>query len=206
MKIKLKENEVLVLRSCNADMTSHGGFVWPKSGYVEAPDWEETNQCGNGLHGLSMGCGDASLVDVSGVGLVVKVDKAQGYVDLGGKCKYRCGEVMFVGSVQEAATIIHDHYPDKHVHFCTATAGDRGTATAGDKGTATAGDYGTATAGDYGTATAGYRGTATAGDWGVIAIRGEFGQMVIAAVDGVSIKANVAYKLCGNAFVEDENV
>lgn len=28
---------MLILRTCNADMTSHSGFHWPESGPVEAP-------------------------------------------------------------------------------------------------------------------------------------------------------------------------
>ncbi|WP_445081510.1 DUF7666 domain-containing protein [Martelella alba] len=43
---------VLVLRTCNSDMTSRNDFVWPESGLVECPDWEPTEECGNGLHGL----------------------------------------------------------------------------------------------------------------------------------------------------------
>ena len=55
--MKLKKNEVLILRTCNADMTSYGEFVWPELGYVEAPDWEPTETCGNGLHGFLWGEG-----------------------------------------------------------------------------------------------------------------------------------------------------
>ena len=44
--------KVYVLRTCNPDLISHEGFQWPESGFVEAPDWEITGNCGNGLHGL----------------------------------------------------------------------------------------------------------------------------------------------------------
>lgn len=50
----------LVLRVCNADMTSHGGFRWPADGYVEAYDWKPKAECGNGLHGWLWGEGDVS--------------------------------------------------------------------------------------------------------------------------------------------------
>lgn len=46
--MRLKKDEVLVLRSCKEDMTSYNGFQWPEKGYVEAPDWEATGECGNG--------------------------------------------------------------------------------------------------------------------------------------------------------------
>ena len=39
---------VLVLRTVNADGTSHGGFRWPDSGAVEAPDWSPVAECGQG--------------------------------------------------------------------------------------------------------------------------------------------------------------
>ena len=52
---------VLVLRLCNADMSSRGGFTWPEIGHVEAPDWKATVECGNGLHGWLWGEGDHSV-------------------------------------------------------------------------------------------------------------------------------------------------
>ena len=52
---------VLVLRTCAADMTSYGGFKWPKSGPVKCDDWKPRAECGNGLHGLLWGVGDGSL-------------------------------------------------------------------------------------------------------------------------------------------------
>lgn len=54
-----------VLRTCSADMTSHGDFRWPKRGRVEAPDWKPTAECGNGLHGLLWGESDGTLLNVS---------------------------------------------------------------------------------------------------------------------------------------------
>ena len=46
---------VLVLRTCSANMTSYGGFKWPKHGPVSAPDWIDNYECGNGLHGWLAG-------------------------------------------------------------------------------------------------------------------------------------------------------
>jgi hypothetical protein len=140
----------LVLRTCGADMTSYGGFLWPESGPVECPDWKPTKQCGNGLHGFLWGEGKGGLASW-GEGarwLVVEVIESD-VIDLDGKVKFPRGVVVHCG--------------DRFSAGGTATAGDRGTATAGYRGTATAGYGGTATAGDGGTATAGYGGTATAG-------------------------------------------
>ena len=55
----------LILRTCGANMKSHGGFQWPRSGPVSAPDWNPAPECGNGLHGFLRGEGDGSLADWS---------------------------------------------------------------------------------------------------------------------------------------------
>lgn len=31
----------LVIRNVSAELKSYGGFAWPESGYVEAPDWRD---------------------------------------------------------------------------------------------------------------------------------------------------------------------
>ena len=167
-----------ILRTCNADMTSHNGFVWPRSGPVECPDWDPTPECGHGLHGLLDGEGDGELLNWTpdAVWLVAEVNE---WVGLGDKVKAQRATVVHVGDRVSATAWLTAACPGRAVvgaaivagddgmavagYRGTATAGDRGTATAGYRGTATAGDRGTATAGDRGTATAGYRGTATAG-------------------------------------------
>ena len=159
----------LVLRTVAPDMSSRNGFIWPKRGPVECPDWDPTPECGHGLHGLPWGTGDASLIDASEgrVWLVVEVPTDE-LVDLSGKVKFRHGTVVHRGDRLSATAYLLERAPAGTVcHYASVTAGDRGTATAGDAGTATAGDAGTATAGYGGTATAGdYGGTATAGDAG----------------------------------------
>jgi hypothetical protein len=62
---KTKTTTTYMLRTCRPDMTSHNGFQWPTSGPVECPDWNPRAACGNGLHGLLHGEGDASLLDWS---------------------------------------------------------------------------------------------------------------------------------------------
>jgi hypothetical protein len=172
-----------MLRTCNADMTSSNGFIWPASGPVECPDWDPIVECGYGLHGLLMGVGAAELLDWSAEArwLVVEIDE---FVDLGDKIKVPHGIVVYAGDrrgatqkiielgadpavVPGAVVIVGDGGTATAGYRGTAIAGDDGgTATAGHRGTATAGDYGTAIAGDSGTATAGSRGTAIAGDGG----------------------------------------
>ena len=167
---------VYVLRTCSAGLTSFNGFRWPASGHVAAPDWQPTDECGNGLHGLLWGEGDGGHLSPAADARWLVVGVAEdSLIDLDGKVKFPEGEVVFCGNREGAIADIIQRGADpskvcyNHVHVGhrkTATAGDYGAATAGGYGTATAGDNGAAIAGDSGTAIAGNWGTATAGDGG----------------------------------------
>ena len=214
------DGTVLVLRCCDKDGRSHGGFQWPESGPVECADWSALAVCGQGLHGWLWGEGDVSCSSIHGDPesrwYVVEVSAAD-VVDLGGKVKFPRGVVAFSGARVEAVAYLAARSPaGNRTIYGTATAGDagtatagyagtatagvRGTATAGVRGTATAGVRGTATAGDAGTATAGDAGTATAGDAGTIAIRyydpkRDKYRVAIAEVGENGIEPNTAYVL-----------
>jgi len=172
----LPDGRYAVLRTHAADGTSYGGFQWPTEigGIATAPDWDANPgvRCGNGLHGLLWGCGDAGLLTVDGAWLVVAVDPADIATPLDVDCmpdkiRFRTAEILHIGDMVSAtAWIVANGGHGLPVVHGTATAGYSGTATAGDCGTATAGYCGTATAGYCGTATAGNRGTATAGNCG----------------------------------------
>ena len=140
-----KPATVLVMRTCDASMRSHGGFVWPKSGPVECPDWNSEPVCGGGLHGLLWGEGDGSLVnhDRSANWLVVEVIASE-VVDLDRKVKFPRGTIVFCGSAFEATKYIAERAPNsvKAIVGGTSTSGDRGTSTSGDGGTSTSGDGG----------------------------------------------------------------
>ena len=167
-------NKVLCLRTCDANRRGHGGFQWPESGPVEAPDWSPEACCGKGLHGLLWGEGGyaehlSSREDA--VWMVVAVD-ANAVVDLQGKVKFPRGEVVYCGTRDGATTyILANGGAGKACAYARVTAGYMGTAIAGKRGTAIAGDRGSATAGYQGTATAGDEGTATAGDRGTVCVR-----------------------------------
>jgi len=156
---KLSSKFVLVLRTCNADMTSCGGFKWPKRGPVKCPDWSPTKACGNGLHGFLWGEGNGSLANFSADAkwLVVKV-ASDSVVDLAGKVKFPRGTVVFCGDRLSATNYIAAVRPGAIVGG-TSTSGNYGTSTSGDYGTSTSGDRGTSTSGNHGTSTSGYRGT-----------------------------------------------
>jgi hypothetical protein len=175
---------VLVLRTCDKDLRSYGGFQWPAEGEVVAPDWNSEPVCGGGLHGLLWGEGDGALLnwDEDARWLVVEV-LATEYVSIDGKVKFPRGTVVFCGDRLEATTYLSEH-------------GGAGRAIVG--GTATAGDGGTATAGYGGTATAGYGGTVQVRWWDNKAERyrtatGDTGE------DG--IEPNVAYHVLNGRLV-----
>ena len=176
---KLPENKVLVLRTCNYDMTSHGGFKWPTSGPVKCDDWINDEWCGNGLHGFLWGEGNGNLAnwDSNAKWLVVEVDEDK-IVDLDGKVKFPKGNVIFCGDQINATNFIAQHGKGKAIighhltvgHNMTACVGYHGKATSGNQGTAIAGYYGKAKAGDCGVAIVGNCGTAMSGTYGTIII------------------------------------
>jgi len=58
--MKLKANETIVVKSVG---NNYNGFLYPKKGWVEAPDWESTAECGHGLHGNEWGKAGYDLRD-----------------------------------------------------------------------------------------------------------------------------------------------
>ena len=176
----------MVLRICRADMTSHKGFIWPTKGHVEAPDWEATQECKNGLFGWFEGQGFANcsnyLYEPNARYLVLKV-KTDLIIHLGGKCKFPKAKVCFVGNREEALAYIEEHCPhlqhspllfaSRKANDCEiATAGDYGTAVAGKGGTAVSVFHGTSIAGKGGVAKSGFRGTSIAGNYGIAMVDG----------------------------------
>ncbi|ACI52229.1 hypothetical protein Gdia_2485 [Gluconacetobacter diazotrophicus PA1 5] len=126
-----------VLRTCNVNMGAYGGFVWPKSGPVECPDWNPRARCGNGLHGLLMGAGDSFHLsrDVDANWLVVEIDAAS-VVDLDGKVKFPRGDVVFCGDREAAIADILSRGADiASCVYSTLTGGDDSTLTGGDDST-----------------------------------------------------------------------
>ena len=217
----------LYLRTVDANRRAHGGFQWPSEigARVEAPNWHPTSECGNGLHGLPWGEGDASLLnnEADAIWQVVEYDGPDA-IDLGGKSKFPWCVLRYDGDRDGAiGYLIRSGAAGKAVVFANVVAGHRGIATAGDHGTATAGDYGTATAGDYGIATAGGGGTATAGDYGTAtagdsaiatagdhgtatagyrgtATAGDYGEIRLRWHDGIRYRTTVLY--VGEAGIE----
>jgi hypothetical protein len=149
----MARGRALMLRTCNADMTAHGGFVWPTSGEVKAPDWSSVKECGRGLHGLLWGRGDWGLLnlDTSAVWMAVEIVASE-VVDLGGKVKAPRGWVVCVGKREDVLEYIARRLPAKLRPKQISTSGYGGQATAsGERGEALAlGSDGIAAAGTNG--------------------------------------------------------
>ena len=139
---------MLYLRTTNKDGKTYNGFQWPMEvgAIVTAPDWEPTDQCCNGLHGLLDGLGDASHLnfDDGAVWWIVEADDA---IDLSGKHKFQSCKVVAFGSRHEVTVKFHDLRPGP-IHGLCLTGGDRATLTGGDRATLTGGDRATLTGGD----------------------------------------------------------
>lgn len=188
----LPVGKVLVLRTCAADLSAHEGFIWPRCGDVEAPDWDPEARCGHGLHGFLWGEGDGLLADhrPEALWLVVEVDAASIVKIDDQKVKFPRGNVIYCGNRITAVDTIARFAPvgtainwnSRLVHSGeaitgfsgTSISGPHGNAVSGDEGIAIAGHNATASAGSFGVAVAGAQGTAIAGGFGV-AVAGEFG-------------------------------
>ena len=133
---------MLVLRTCDKDRGSYNGFQWPESGPVEATDWEPTEQCGKGLHGLPWGEGCGALMnwDEGAKWLVVDVPD-DSIIDLGGKVKFPKGKVVYCGDRHGATEyIVANGAFGRAVVGCLLTGGDESTLTGGDRSILTGGD------------------------------------------------------------------
>jgi len=163
----MDDDHTYILRTCNADMTAHGGFRWPTSGPVEAPDWDPAPECGGGLHGLLCGEGNGVMLDNKDDAkwLVVKVPVSE-IVDLGGKVKFSRGVVIYAGDRDTAVAMIQKLCPRARAVAYSTNAGCDGSTSTGGDFSANTGDYlSTNTGGNYSTNTGGRLSANTGGDF-----------------------------------------
>jgi hypothetical protein len=156
--------QLLVLRTCNADGTSRNGFRWPRRGKVVAPDWDPTPLCGRGLHGLPGGEGDGSLLNWSPDARwqVVRVDGD--WVNLGRKIKFQSGFVLHTGTQASATGYLAARVSGRAVVGLIATCGICSYLIGGYQSTLMGGDWSTLIGGDKSTLTGGYRSTLIGGN------------------------------------------
>ena len=208
------ETPVLVLRSCGAGFTAHGGFVWPSEvGATVRPErWDPTPNCGDGLHGFLHGEGDGGLADWSETAEWLVFECAPGdVVALDGKVK--CGPEVTVAHIGQGATAFERRLDA--IAFlvsrgqCGAgcvgralTGGDGSTLTGGDRSTLTGGYGSTLTGGDRSTLTGGDRSTLTGGYGSTLLLkwwddsRGQYRRKMV-TVGEDDVVAGVAYRLTG---------
>ncbi len=205
-----------ILKSLPADRVAYGGFQWPESGYVEAPDWNPEPEPGGGLHGFLNGEGDAALacLDNDAVWKVLETDE-NAIVDLGMKVKFRNCNILHSGTRSEIIRKMQELCPSSAVMFSVQEGGHDSTQTAGVSSTQTAGDGSTQTAGDGSTIEGGENCTVTLfgggkvkhGEGSVIIVRDDgkvslyvvgkdidAGQWYTVSVEGAS-KVNIFHRL-----------
>ena len=196
-----KPETVLILRGSKNDLTSYGGFQYPESGPVEAPDWKLTAECGNGLHGLLWGHGDFGQLpgEKDAKFQIIEVE-ASLIVELGHKVKFPRGVVVATfNNWWQAFSYIVARRPSKATdsiakgeRASAAASGYYGHAAAsGESGHAAASGYSghAAASGEFGHAAAsGNSGHAAAsGYYGHAAASGEFGHAAASGEFGVAV-------------------
>ena len=170
---KIKKDHVLVLRVNDENNCSrYCNFQYPtKIGeWVEAPDFKQNGQCGNGLHGLMKGVQDAGCLHVNSekdLWVLIEVHKND-IIDLNGKVKFKGGYIYFIGNKAEATSILFKIYGNIGIHNVTLTGGDYSTLTGGDYSTLTGGHFSTLTGGGWSTLTGGRYSTLTGGDYSTL--------------------------------------
>lgn len=115
--MKLKKNEVLVLRTVNQDMTSgYGGhlFTWSKRGRVTDTNWKD-HVDNTGLSGLVWGAGSYCFTHYPGPHLVLRVDTSRDFRRVygvsGEYCEFKTGYVVYCGTQERALALIRRHAP-----------------------------------------------------------------------------------------------
>jgi hypothetical protein len=171
----------LVMKVVGPDMRSYGGFLWPESGYVEAPDWDPQPACGRGLHGWLNGQGDytcQSFTEIDGAKwLILEVDN---FIDLVGKVKFQSCTVVHCGTRQTATNyllqagisgpiigVTVSGGPNSRVSggYGSTVSGGDGSTVSGGPNSRVSGGYGSTVVGGYGsTVSGGYGSTVSGGD------------------------------------------
>ena len=206
---KLPKGKVLVFKSLKNNMTAHGGFLWPESGEISAPDWKPSSKCGYGLHGWLWGNGDYGLKvsDSDAKWLVMEVD-SKGIVDLGGKVKFKKANVIYCGAYAPGFSFIRKEYWKSLIveplpEGSSSASGDYGHSSAsGDSGHSSAfGEHGTAAClGTEGRAKCGKNGSIILTFWDENNRRRH-----IIGYEGEEVEAGIWYEVKNGKLVKCEN-
>jgi hypothetical protein len=170
----------LVMKVVGPDMRSYGGFLWPESGYVEAPDWDPQPACGRGLHGWLNGQGDytcQSFTEIDGAKwLILEVDN---FIDLVGKVKFQSCTVVHCGTRQTATNYLLQAGISGPIIGVTVSGGPNSRVSGGDGSTVSggpnsrvSGGYGSTVSGGYGSTVSGVDGSTVVGGYGSTVVGG----------------------------------
>ena len=163
--------KALMLKTVNARMESYGGFLWPNSGKVVAPDWNPEPVCGGGLHGLLWGEGGVDHLDFHAEAkwLVCEIDADAAVSIDGDKIKVPECTVVHCGDRASATQYLYERArAGTVIQGLVYAGGNESTVTGGNWSTVTGGNESTVTGGNESTVTGGYRSTVTGGDWSTV--------------------------------------
>jgi len=159
-----KQDYVWVMKSVNKNMSStwDSKFIYPESGIVEAPDWNDIPEYRKGLHGFLWGEGQTNeRNDFSSNSnwLLIRVNPEDGLVQTKSNYMFKRGEVMMVGDCHEIANEMLKHLPNDRpyrVIGSVITGGDKSVIVGGDRSILEGGDDSTVTGGVYSKIIGGY--------------------------------------------------
>ena len=181
-------------------------FRWPRSGVVEAPDWNSEPKCGGGLHGLEFGEGTWSLLSEDETGTEewrVILVQPEDFIRLSDgeniKIKMRRGEVVYCGNKAEAlARVMCGKEAMERAQLAASSGDSSKAASSGNYSTsASSGDSSkAASSGNYSTA-------ASSGDSSTAASSGSYSTAEQKGSSGISaaIGANVRAKAGENGLL-----
>ena len=182
--VETTKGKALIIRTVSADMTSYNGFVWPKYGPVECPDWQPTAKCGSGLHGLLWGVGNWWLLSNAhdAIWIVAEVDE---WIDIDGKVKFPRCNVVYCGEMAEALVRV----------LCNSNPPVSDRAIGNFSKAASSGNSSTATSSGYSSkaASRGYNTISMAAGIGCIVMSGNNGCFATAWHDGKRNRIAVGY-------------
>ncbi len=194
------------IRTVDKNFRAYGGFSWPKSGYVAAPDWDKSPQCGGGLHMLPNGDGDWGLMswDLDAIAQVCEYDKREAVSVDGDKIKVPQCNVIKTGSLYTllAEVVCNGEViraQVKDIQAKNASSGNSATnASSGNSATnASSGDYATnASSGNYAkNASSGhYAKNASSGDYAKNASSGHSAKNASSGDQSVCVAAGFSSK------------
>ena len=118
----MASGRALILRTCFSDMRSTNNLIWPQSGYVMAPDWYPSVECGRGLHGLLWGEGDGHLlINTRNSKWLVAEVNLEDVIDLNGKVKFPEAWVVHCGNQESATQYLYKANPSKRINGLVLT-------------------------------------------------------------------------------------